>query len=384
MKKNLLLIIVLFITPNITPMEKPFDNRYHIKNAENLIALLNYYRSTTHYPYCLSDSTLPPLRLERESAQKTNILVKYGDKKHIYAKSDPYRCYGQYQIEAFNIRSGQENETFPSQKYIIRHCVSTLDNRIIIASDYETIRIWGARNIGTPNLCLNIQPYSFNAGSPITSLAAENNILCSSNLNNHLQIWDIDLCNCIEKEITGKNIRNLMIRNNLVHIGCHDGMIITFDPRSGENIYDWHAHKQAISSLTPGKRNDYCLYSGSEDHSINIWDIRNLSTHINQLSLPPTTHKNPAITNMLEDKEARILFASDGDTVYEWDVSQIMPQLLSSLCLKSAIKNKCMVLDENAAETTIGKELHVSTKDGIKTIRCDYSFDELFDGMDTK
>ena len=371
-KNNLLLIIVLCITTNTSAMERA------LINAEILTALLDSNNSTTNYPYCFSESTLPPLRLERESKQKTNILVKYSNEKHIYAKSFGPDLYGQHNIKTFNIRSGEKKQKFPGDKLPICRCVSTLDNQIIIASDGSRIIIQGAG--------LNIKPYSFKTGCSVTNIAAEDDTLCSSNFNNGIQIWNIKekCCKCLEGKVLGKNICNLMIHNKLIYIGCDDGTIITFDLRTGENIYNWHAHQQQISSLIPGKRNDYCLYSGSEDHSINIWDIRNLFTYTNQLNLPHTSHKNLAITNMLEDKEARILFASDDDTVYEWDVSHITPQLLSSLCLQSPIKNNCMVLDENETETTIGKELHVGTEDGIKTIRCDYSFDELLEEVDTQ
>lgn len=345
----------------ITALEKS-----HIHDA----AIVNHHTINTsklHYVNCASGKNIPPLRLGQESADRTNILVKYGNEKNIYAKA----C-GQH-IDIFNIVSGKIKKTLKLHTSTVQHCVNAVDNQVIISSGHETISIW--------NTLCNKPWYSVHTGKLVTNLAAKNATFCSTDLLNTIKIWDLENGTCA-RTINLKNryegdFNSLMMENNLIHAGLNNGTIISIDPKSGKVIYAWQAHEARITSIAPCKNNAASLYSGSGDHTIKLWDTRNLTDSIAEMKHDEKSHKYHNITNILEDKERRTIFSSDQYSVYEWDVSQVIPTLLTSLCLDSTIRHNCMVIEDNEKETSIGMELHLGTDDGIKTIRCDYSFDEM-------
>lgn len=98
-----------------------------------------------------------------------------------------------------------------------------------------------------------------------------------------LKTWDLPTSTCVDTRTTAQSLLALCAipSRNLLAAGTSVRHITLIDPRVSAtqiSVMTLRGHKNAIVSLDTDPSSEYNLVSGSHDGTVQIWDLRNVST----------------------------------------------------------------------------------------------------------
>lgn len=119
----------------------------------------------------------------------------------------------------------------------------------------------------------------------IISLIINENTVIFSTINNELRVYDLQQLEHSDfspKKIINVNsgwLRCMKKLSNFLFIGCDDKVIRVFDLKTFQLVEAFNGHEDGITSLEFA---DGMLYSGSSDHTIRSWDLKEMENRIRE------------------------------------------------------------------------------------------------------
>lgn len=122
--------------------------------------------------------------------------------------------------------------------------------------------------------------------SPVSSVIFKPDdatVAYSASHDHTLRTWDLPTSTCVDTRTTGHSLLSLCAipSRNLLATGTSARHITLIDPRVSAtqiSVMTLRGHKNAVVSLTTDPSSEYNLASGSHDGTVQIWDLRNVST----------------------------------------------------------------------------------------------------------
>ncbi len=322
----------------------------------------------------LSSTNSHPLNLSQ--------LLPYDRDKDLYIINDGKEIY------LFDMKEHKKERIIAQPKNSIQTCTTARQGQIIILATWSDspISLWNTKT----NKLIYSQP-----NVSVLDLASDDNVFASSDVNENVKIWDISSGKCLNTYVQDYDpmgtFDSLAINNGILYAGETTQMsffeqrkskIVVFDSRLDNAAQTWMAHKKAISCFIFSKKNSFLMYSGSKDHSIKQWDIRNTSVHTKKMNLKHATgyksHENLNVHNIYESSNGKKVFATDMNRLLIWDISQQEPQLTTKIYLHSHIIKNSMYMNKNETKLYIGTNEN-SEKYFLKTISPSSSFENLIE-----
>jgi WD40 repeat protein len=105
----------------------------------------------------------------------------------------------------------------------------------------------------------------------------------SASHDHTLKTWDLPTSTCVDTRTTGHSLLSLCAipSRNLLATGTSARHITLIDPRVSAtqiSVMTLRGHKNAIVSLDTDPSSEYNIASGSHDGTVQIWDLRNVTT----------------------------------------------------------------------------------------------------------
>ncbi|HSC24665.1 MAG TPA: hypothetical protein VLB80_00410 [Candidatus Babeliales bacterium] len=314
---------------------------------------------------------IPKLGIKKSYQLHTPFLIKTHYAKNLYIIGEGNN------LCTFNIKSNNKQTTLSGHTKPITCCTTVPGNDHIILSGSEdtTIKIW---NISNNTLLHNVTGHHC---ASVKHLAAEDNIFCSTDEIDHMNIGDLGsgICYYIKLLPQYSSPESLMLNNRMVYLAHDGGSIEVIDCRLDKSVCKWDAHKyNAINYIVASKQHAELIYSAANDKTIKQWDMRNLTACVKTMQTiqhPAYAHRAEFnIKNIYEDIEGKKIFASDKERIYVWDVTQEKPKLCTKNYLGCTIKidnTHSMVMNDDETK------LYLATTDGIKTITPNCTYEDL-------
>jgi WD40 repeat protein len=122
--------------------------------------------------------------------------------------------------------------------------------------------------------------------SPVSSVVFKPDdatVAYSASHDHTLKTWDLPTSQCVDTRTTGHSLLSLCAvpSRNLIATGTSARHITLIDPRVSAtqiSVMTLRGHKNAIVSLDTDPNSEYGLASGSHDGTVQIWDLRNVTT----------------------------------------------------------------------------------------------------------
>ncbi|KAF2033817.1 WD40 repeat-like protein [Setomelanomma holmii] len=122
--------------------------------------------------------------------------------------------------------------------------------------------------------------------SPVSSVIFKPDdatVAYSASHDHTLKTWDLPTSTCVDTRTTGHSLLSLCAipSRNLLATGTSARHITLIDPRTSAtqiSVMTLRGHKNAVVSLDTDPSSEYNLASGSHDGTVQIWDMRNVST----------------------------------------------------------------------------------------------------------
>jgi WD40 repeat protein len=122
--------------------------------------------------------------------------------------------------------------------------------------------------------------------SPVSSVifkADDATVAYSASHDHTLKTWDLPTAQCVDTRTTGHSLLSLCAvpSRNLLATGTSARHITLIDPRASAtqiSVMTLRGHKNAIVSIDTDPTSEYNIVSGSHDGTVQIWDLRNVST----------------------------------------------------------------------------------------------------------
>ena len=122
--------------------------------------------------------------------------------------------------------------------------------------------------------------------SPVSSVIFKSDdatVAHSASQDHTLKTWDLPTSTCVDTRTTGHSLLSLCAipSRNLLATGTSARHITLVDPRASAtqiSVMTLRGHKNAVVSLNIDPSSEYGLVSGSHDGTVQIWDLRNVST----------------------------------------------------------------------------------------------------------
>jgi WD40 repeat protein len=105
----------------------------------------------------------------------------------------------------------------------------------------------------------------------------------SASHDHTIKTWDLPTATCVDTRTTGHALLSLCAvpSMNLLATGTSARHITLIDPRASAtqiSVMTLRGHKNAVVSIDTDPSSEYSLVSGSHDGTVQIWDLRNVST----------------------------------------------------------------------------------------------------------
>ncbi|KAI4642376.1 hypothetical protein J4E93_007524 [Alternaria ventricosa] len=122
--------------------------------------------------------------------------------------------------------------------------------------------------------------------SPVSSVIFKPDdatVAYSASHDHTLKTWDLPTQSCVDTRTTGHSLLSLCAipSRNLLATGTSARHITLVDPRASAtqiSVMTLRGHKNGVVSLDTDPSSEYNLASGSHDGTVQIWDLRNVST----------------------------------------------------------------------------------------------------------
>tara|TARA_R110002003_G_scaffold97_37_gene8064 strand:+ start:19782 stop:21137 length:1356 start_codon:yes stop_codon:yes gene_type:complete len=122
--------------------------------------------------------------------------------------------------------------------------------------------------------------------SPVSSVIFKPDdatVAYSASHDHTLKTWDLPTSTCVDTRTTAHSLLSLCAipSRNLLATGTSARHITLIDPRVSAtqiSVMTLRGHKNAVVSLDTDPSSEYNLASGSHDGTVQIWDLRNVST----------------------------------------------------------------------------------------------------------
>lgn len=185
-------------------------------------------------------------------------------------------------------------------------------SRILSASSDTTISLFSSNAKENPSAPTNLLPNSTSASnkrqklskpdrtvpargalatftghsSPVSSVIFKPDdatVAYSASHDHTLKTWDLPTSTCVDTRTTGHSLLSLCAipSRNLLATGTSARHITLIDPRASAtqiSVMTLRGHKNAIVSLDTDPSSEYNLASASHDGTVQIWDLRNVTT----------------------------------------------------------------------------------------------------------
>jgi len=299
---------ILLKTINISPKGEPADMVYSLKLSTDNQTL--YAASESGIKVLdVSDVQNPIWINSLYAGQPIHIetLFLSNDNKTLF--SAEWRPLGNH--ASVNVLDVSNPKNIPLLKSIspntTQHAQYTGTNAIALSSNNQTlfsgangssIQIFDISNIQKPIVLVTIHPSNIQGaheyGVASLALSENNNILFSGDNNGAIKIWNV------------ANAKNPILLKSI-------------DKSTTQDL-----HTRTIMSLTLSPDNK-TLFSGSEDHSIKVWDVSDVQDPILITSLDKMTTPNAhatKITSLALSPDNKTLFsAEESGIVNVWDLN---------------------------------------------------------------
>ncbi|KAL5121971.1 ribosome biogenesis protein ytm1 [Pleosporales sp. CAS-2024a] len=122
--------------------------------------------------------------------------------------------------------------------------------------------------------------------SPVSSVIFKPDdatVAYSASHDHTLKTWDLPTAQCVDTRTTGHSLLSLCAipSRNLLATGTSARHIALIDPRASAtqiSVMTLRGHKNGVVSLDIDSSSDHSLVSGSHDGTVQIWDLRNVTT----------------------------------------------------------------------------------------------------------
>lgn len=122
--------------------------------------------------------------------------------------------------------------------------------------------------------------------SPVSSVIFKPDdptVAYSASHDHTLRTWDLPTAQCVDTRTTAHPLFSLCAipSRNLLATGTSARHITLVDPRVSAtqiSVMTLHGHKNAVVSIGTDPNSEYNLVSGSHDGTVQIWDLRNVTT----------------------------------------------------------------------------------------------------------
>jgi len=122
--------------------------------------------------------------------------------------------------------------------------------------------------------------------SPVTSVIFKPDdatVAHSASHDHTIKTWDLPSATCVDTRTTGHSLLSLCAvpSRNLLATGTSARHITLVDPRVSAtkiSVMTLRGHKNGVVSIDTDPDSEYNLVSGSHDGTVQIWDLRNVST----------------------------------------------------------------------------------------------------------
>jgi WD40 repeat protein len=122
--------------------------------------------------------------------------------------------------------------------------------------------------------------------SPVSSVIFKPDdatVAYSASHDHTLKTWDLPTAQCVDTRTTGHALLSLCAipSRNLIATGTSARHITLIDPRASAtqiSVMTLRGHKNGVVSLDTDPTSDHGLLSGSHDGTVQIWDLRNVTT----------------------------------------------------------------------------------------------------------
>lgn len=122
--------------------------------------------------------------------------------------------------------------------------------------------------------------------SPVSSVVFKPDdatVAYSASHDHTLKTWDLPTSQCVDTRTTGHSLLSVCAipSRNLIATGTSARHITLIDPRASAtqiSVMTLRGHKNAVVSLDTNPTSDHGLVSGSHDGTVQIWDLRNVTT----------------------------------------------------------------------------------------------------------
>ncbi|KAJ1568672.1 hypothetical protein HK096_005739, partial [Nowakowskiella sp. JEL0078] len=139
-------------------------------------------------------------------------------------------------------------------------------NRLYSASSDRTIKIWDLQTLS----CLaTLAGHS----DGVNSLTLANDKLISGASDRTVKIWDLSTAQCVSTIMDSSEVLDVTFGNNMLFTSTYDAHVNAFNLNDLGMVASMEGHNWEVWQV------EYCsrgvLFSGSFDHTIKRWDIRN-------------------------------------------------------------------------------------------------------------
>jgi centromere/kinetochore protein ZW10 len=122
--------------------------------------------------------------------------------------------------------------------------------------------------------------------SPVSSVIFKPDdatVAYSASHDHTLKTWDLPTSQCVDTRTTGHSLLSICAvpARNLIATGTSARHITLIDPRVSAtqiSVMTLRGHKNAIVSIATDPSSEYTIASGSHDGTVQIWDLRNITT----------------------------------------------------------------------------------------------------------